>query len=358
MARIVLHRVRLPLLEPFVTAHGTEEHREVVLVESVGDDGTSGWGECSALSQPTYTPEYTDGAWALLRDVVVPGSFAGVTVRIDDAPMAHAAITSSFEDLEARQARRPSPARSHAARHEVSCTAVIGRQGDIDALLAVVATRLDEGYGSIKLKIAPGWDVEPLRAVREAWPGVMLAADANGSYTEADASGVLRSIDALGLVYLEQPLPADDYVGHARLTDVIDTPIALDESIRSAADLDHALSFGLRYVVNLKPSRVGGSGEAQEVMFRAMESSLSMFVGGMLETGVGRAWALGFASWESCDLPTDLGPSSRYFADDITEPIELLPGGRLAIPPGPGIGVMPRPDRLDAVTVDRVELRR
>ena len=378
--RFVLHRVRLPLLEPFAAAHGTELDREVVLVEAVGEDGISGWGECVALSAPTYTNESTSGAWARLRDVMIPSALQRGMIRDDDAPMAAAAFEAAIEDLGLRrehrslgdvlrlrgvdgdrfgvQTRRAVLPGGAMGRHElVTCTAVIGRQRSIDELVARVDARRSEGYTSIKLKIAPGWDLEPLRAVRSRWPELALAADANGSFSEDDGT-TLAAIDELSLQYLEQPLPATAFAALARLAEQIETPIALDESIRGERELDHALGFGASYVVNLKPGRVGGTAEAVGVVLRARQSGLSLFVGGMLETGVGRAYALAFAGMAACDLPTDLGPSDRYFAADLTDPIELVPGGRLRVPDGPGLGVAPHRDRLDAATVERVELSR
>lgn len=376
----VLHRVRLPLREPLVAAHGTEDAREVVLVEAVGEDDFHGWGECVALSAPTYSNESTDGAWVRLRDEMVPTALRRGMIRDDDAPMAACAFQTAVDDVALRRegrslgdvlrlrgedavrlfvqgAMRAGP-RGEIGRHaSVACTAVIGRQPSVDDLLARVAARIEQGYGSVKVKIAPGWDLEPLRAIRARWPDLALAADANGSYPD-DVDPVLEALDDLGLQYLEQPLPADAFVGHARLAGRLRTPIALDESLRGERELDHALAFGERFVVNLKPGRVGGTAEAVGLALRAQRSDLSMFVGGMLETGVGRAYALAFAGMALCDLPTDLGPSSRYFREDLTDPVELLPGGRLAIPDRPGASAAPHRDRLDAATIDRVELSR
>jgi O-succinylbenzoate synthase len=376
--RVVVHRVRLPLREPFVAAHGTERDREVVLVEAVAEDGIHGWGECVALSAPTYSNESTEGAWVRLRDEMVPTALQRGFIRDDDAPMAAAAFEAAIDDVALRRdgrslgdvlrLRGADAVRFHAqvrmagapdglGRHAtVPCTAVIGRQPSIEALLARVDARLAEGYGSIKVKIAPGWDLEPLRAVRTRWPDLALAVDANGSYLEDDAT--LAALDDLQLQYIEQPLAAQAYAAHARLADRLTTPIALDESIRGERELDHALAFGVRYIVNLKPGRVGGTAEAVGIVLRAQQSDLSVFVGGMLETGVGRAYALAFAGMAACDLPTDLGPSTRYFAEDLTDPVELLSGGRVAIPDGPGIGAEPHRSRLEAATVDRVELAR
>jgi len=354
VAGIVLRRVQLPLLQPFVSSHGTEDVRDVVIVEAMGTDGISGWGECVALAKPTYSDEHTAGAWTWLRDTLVPGILAGRDVEVGASPMAWSAAEAALVDLRLRREGTSLASSVGGPRRTVACTAVVGRQGGIDELLQVVSHRLDEGYTSIKLKIGSGWDTEPLAAVRAAWPDLTLSADANGAYLADDP--VLRAIDGIGLVYFEQPLPAGDTRGMARLAARLDTTIALDESIRNERDLASFLSFP--FVLNLKPAPVGDRRAFVSLRLAAEKEGLSMFIGGMLETGIGRSYALAYASRESADLPTDLGPSSRYFADDITEPLELLEGGRLAVPDGPGIGVVPRPDRLDTVTVDSVQFLR
>lgn len=345
--------IRVPLVEPFVAAHGVEHDREVVLVR-VSGAGSSGWGECVALSRPTYTHEYTAGAWVVLRDRLVPAVFAGASVDVATAPMAWTAIESALVDRQLRAKGCSLAAHLGATRDTVACTAVIGMQPDLDALLNVVARRVADGYQLVKLKIEPGRDVEPLRAVRAAWPGLALAADANGSYAgRADDLGALVPLD---LRYVEQPLARDDLAAHAGIRRRWGLRVALDESIGSLADLERAIEVGALDIVNLKPGRVGGIAESARVVATAREAGLGVFVGGMLETGVGRALALAFAALEPCTLPTDLGPSARYFHDDVTAPFELLAGARLAVPNGAGLGVTPRPERLAAVTIDHVTL--
>jgi O-succinylbenzoate synthase len=191
-------------------------------------------------------------------------------------------------------------------RTDVACTAVVGRQASVGELLDRVGLRLAEGYGSVKRKIAPGWDLEPVRAVRERWPDLGIAADANGAYAEQDAApgAVLHELDGLGLAYLEQPLPADDLAALARLTDAVTTPIALDGR-SGASDLDDALRVRGHYVVNCKPASVGRRGAG----IRRARSSEPVGVRRWSGTGRQRACAA-FAAHPACDLPTDLGPSA------------------------------------------------
>jgi O-succinylbenzoate synthase len=366
---ILLHRVHLPLLEPFVTAHGTEVDRQVVLVEAVAADGARGWGECSALRRPTYTSEHTDGAWVCLRDRLGPAVLAGRPAGPGDAPMAWTGLATALTDLRLRRLGRSLATAIGGRRTEVAVTAVVGRRSGVDDLLAVVGARVAEGYRSVKIKIAPGVDVEPLRAVRLGFPAIAVAADANGSYRLDDGGhrAALRRLDGLGLAYVEQPLaaPAAGEAGAdpavddlARLAADWSTPVALDESVGGPDDAARMAATGAPFVLNLKPSRVGGLDRALRCLEVAVDAGWPCFVGGMLETGVGRALALAAASWDACTMPTDLGPSSRYFIEDVTEPIELLPGALLPVPHGPGLGVTPIPARLEAVSVDRAVVRR
>jgi O-succinylbenzoate synthase len=276
--------------------------------------------------------------------------------------MAWTGLATALTDLRLRRLGRPLAAAIGGVRHEVEATAVVGRRRRVEDLLEVVRARVAEGYGSVKLKIAPGDDVEPLTAVRLSFPNLSVAADANGSYQPGNDihRATLRRLDGLGLAYVEQPLPAGEGPGDAALAGLARdwvTPVALDESVGGPADTARLAATGAPFVLNLKPARVGGVDRALRCLAVAAGAGWPVFIGGLLETGVGRALALAAASWEACGLPTDLGPSSRYFAEDVTDPIELLAGGRLAVPQGPGLGVTPRPDRLEKATVDRAVLR-
>jgi O-succinylbenzoate synthase len=243
-------------------------------------------------------------------------------------------------------------------RAAVETGAVVGRAARIDDRLAEVKRRVDAGASLVKLKMLPrAGDVDAVRAVREAWPGLALAVDLNGRAGPGDLD-LLARLDPLDLRYVEQPFPADDLSGSAALASRLAAPMALDESITSAAAAESAIRFGAATVLNVKPARLGGPVAAAQVLRLAADHGVDAFCGGMLETGIGRAAALAVASLPACTLPTDLGPSSAYVVVDLTDPLELDGQGRLAVPAGPGIGRVPDPDRLDAVTVDRLLLAR
>ena len=353
-----LHRIRLPLVRPHRAAHGTEAVREVVLVEAVGADGAVGWGECSALAAPTYTAEHLDGAWLVLRDHLVPAALAGRDHAVVGNPMAVAALDGALADLAlcrgGRSLRDSVAARLGRPRPALARTAVVGL-GAAAEVLDAVAAAVGGGAAAVKLKVTPRPEaLDVVSTVRAEHPDLPLAADANGSLDQRSVS----ILDDLGLLYLEQPAPADDLVASARWAQRCRTPIALDESVGSVGDLEAAAALGAGAILNVKPARLGGIGPAVEVVQRAGDLGLDVFVGGMLESGVGRATALALAASARCTLPTDLGPSAAYTPHDVTSPPIGLDGdGRVVPPTGPGIGVVVDRDRLAEVGVDRLVLR-
>ena len=348
---IELRRVRMDLRHPLVAGHATIATREVVVVRVAAGGGGEGWGECAALERPTYSSETTDGAWLVLRDELAPAVLAGREPAAGEHPMARAALTDARLDAELRTAGRALADELGASRTSVPATRVLGIGDDIDGLLARVAA----APAGVKLKIAPGWDVEPLRAVRAAFPDRWLAADANGGYGAEDLAH-LAALDDLGLGYLEQPLPGIDAA--ARSAARLATPVVLDEPIGDATSVQVAIAAGGLGGVNVKPGKAGGVRAAAAAVERAADAGIDALIGGMLETGVGRAAALAVAALDGCTLPTDLGPSDWYFDTDLTAPILAGPDGALTVPAGPGLGVTPDPARLDAATVDRVVLER
>jgi O-succinylbenzoate synthase len=226
----------------------------------------------------------------------------------------------------------------------------------VGALVGEVHRRVDEGYRRVKLKVMPGWDVEPVAAVRrEFGDELLLQVDANGSSAGEDTSA-LRALDDFGLLLIEQPLTDDDLDGHATLATRLRTPICLDESITSAMVAAHAIDAGACRVVNVKPGRVGGLAEAKRVHDVCVERSADAWVGGMLETGIGRATILALASLPGFTLPGDVSASDRWYERDLTPPFVLDPAdGTIAVPTSP---VDPIPEMLDEVTVSCERLER
>jgi len=353
---VELRRIALPLVAPFRTSFGTQTERDILLLRAVSED-SEGWGECVAMSDPLYSSEYVDAAADVLRRFLVPALPADLSA-VDVAPalarfkghrMAKAALETAVLDAELRAAGRSFARELGAVHDRVPCGVSVGIAASVPALLDEVAGYLDEGYLRIKLKIEPGWDVEPVRAVRERFgDDVLLQVDANTAYTVADARHLAR-LDPFDLLLIEQPLDEEDVLGHAELARHLRTPICLDESIVSAQSAAAAISLGACSIVNVKPGRVGGYLEARRIHDTCRAHGVPVWCGGMLETGLGRAANVALAALPGFTLPGDTSASKRYYREDVTEPF-VLADGHLAVPTGPGLGVEPRAERLAEVT--------
>ena len=204
-----------------------------------------------------------------------------------------------------------------------------------------------KGYKRIKLKIKPGKDVNLAQAVRNRYPDIMLMLDANSAYTLEDADH-LKQLDQFSLLMIEQPLSHDDIYEHGKLAKQISTPICLDESIKTANDLRLALQVGAIGILNLKPARVGGFAEALKIYEICVEHDLPLWIGGMMETGIGRAANVAFASLPGVTLPCDISATDRYFNPDLTEPPFVLnDDSTLTVPDDIGIGIEVERDRIE-----------
>jgi len=362
---VELRLVGIPLVRPFRTSFGVETEKRCILAR-VETDRSYGWAECVAGIDPGFSEEFNDGAWLVLRDFLVPALFAAGDVaaadldaalsRVRGHPMAKATLVNAVLDAELRAESRSLASFLGADKDRVPCGVSVGIAPTTEELLDQVAGYLAEGYRRIKLKIEPGTDVERVAAVREAHPDVLLSVDGNAAYTLGDID-VFRALDEFDLLMVEQPLHHDDLVQHAKLQKLIRSSICLDESIRSAADASAALELGACRIINVKQGRVGGLLEARRVHDVARAQGAPVWCGGMLETGIGRAVNLALAAMPGFTLPGDTSASRRYFEEDLTEPFEMAPDGTMGVPSGPGIGVDPLPERLDACTlrVERIE---
>ena len=363
--RIRLHRIDMPLVRPFRTSFGTQQTRDILLVEAITSEGVSGWGECVAMSWPGYSYEYVDGCVDVLTEHLVPLVLRDGTadpheahrrfVRVQGHPMAKTALETAILDawLRTRNERLVDflgAAYPGQVRDDVDCGVSVGipPSESISELLDEVSGYVDAGYRRIKLKIEPGWDAEPVRAVRETWPDMLLQTDANQAYTRSDGD-LLATMDPFDLLLVEQPLPEDDLLGHAELARAITTPVCLDESITSVAVAETALAVEATSVINIKPGRVGGYLAAVEIHDLCRSRGIPVWCGGMLETGVGRAANVALAALPGFTLPGDTSASNRYYAVDVTAPF-VLDEGRLAVPTAPGIGVDPIPEILSELT--------
>ncbi|RPK44817.1 o-succinylbenzoate synthase [Streptomyces sp. ADI92-24] len=353
---VELRTVAMPLVAPFRTSFGTETVREAVLLRAVTDEA-EGWGECCAGTAPLYSCEYTQGAADALTRYLIP-AVKGVGGAHQVGPAlaafkghrtAKAALEMAVLDAELRAREQPLSQAFGAIRTHVPCGVSVGITDTVPELLDLVAEYLAAGYQRIKLKIEPGWDIEPVAAVRERFGDIPLQVDANAAY-RLDQARHLARLDPFDLTLLEQPLAEDDLLGHAELAKRLTTPICLDESIVDARAAAAAIKLNACGIVNIKPGRVGGYLEAKRIHDVCVANDVPVWCGGMLETGLGRAANVALAALPGFQLPGDTSASDRYYTTDITEPFRLAEG-RLRVPTGPGLGVTPIPELLQAVTV-------
>ncbi|MGW1991845.1 o-succinylbenzoate synthase [Embleya sp. NPDC001921] len=353
---IELRRIAMPLRAPFRTSFGVETARDILLLRVVTPEA-EGWGECVAMSDPLYNSEYVDGAVDVLKRFFIPAlpeRVDALSVKRALKPfkghkMAKAALETGVLDAQLRTAGQSFGSFLGASRDRVPCGVSVGIMDSIPQLLESVGEFVDEGYVRIKLKIEPGWDLAPVRAVRERFgDDLLLQVDANAAYTLADARQ-LAKLDAFDLLLIEQPLADDDLVQHAQLAKQMRTPICLDESIESVEDAAAAITLGSASIINIKPGRVGGYLEAKAIHDLCVAHGVPVWCGGMLETGLGRAANVALAALPGFILPGDTSASRRYYATDITTPFELA-DGHLDVPTGPGVGIDPIVDILDSVT--------
>ena len=324
-----------------------------MLVEVHGG-GEIGWGESVAGWTSGYSYETVGTTLHVLGDFIVPALLGKaidqpqITPQYRGHPFAKSAVDMALADLSARLKGRSLADDGLAGRRaRVEVGVSIGIHPSIDATLAIIEKRLIEGYRRIKLKIKPGWDVELLREVRRQHPSILLMADANSAYT-LDHLATLKKFDEFNLLMLEQPLGYDDIYQHSLLQQHLQTPICLDESIHTIDDARIAIELGACRIINLKVSRVGGYHHALALHRFCYSSGVPLWIGGMLETGIGRAANLIAAGLPGVTLPSDISATNRYYIPDIIDEVFTLnpEDSTIAVPTGPGLGVTVNRERL------------
>ncbi|HWI63400.1 MAG TPA: o-succinylbenzoate synthase [Symbiobacteriaceae bacterium] len=349
IAHAALHVLQMPLKQPFTTSFGTESIRELILVSVTTADGITGWGEVSTMAEPLYNYETTKTAWHILEDFLIPmvlgksfahpDEMAATWEHIRGHYLAKAGLNNAFWDAWAQAQSLPLATALGGTKRQIAVGVSVGIQDSVATTVKTVENYLAQGYQRIKVKIRPGWDEAMLRALRREFGPIPLMADANSAYRLADLP-LFERIDDLGLMMIEQPLAEDDIVDHAQLQARLKTPICLDESILTPEDARKALDLGSCRIINVKIGRIGGHSPMLRLHDLCVKRGVPLWCGGMLESGVGRAHNIALTSLPGYTLPGDTSASDRYYDEDIVDPVAtLLPGGFLAVPDRPGIGV-------------------
>ena len=362
---VELIRVKMPLVRPFRTSFGEQTVRDVLLVNAYTSDGP-GWGECVAQADPFYNEEFIDGAQIVLEKWLIPQVLEQQSVVAEDISellkniKGHRSAKAALEMaiLDAQLCARGHSLSQYlgGVRDMVEVGVSVGITNSIAELVDVVAGYVADGYTRVKLKIEPGWDVEPVRAVRARFGDLRLQVDANTAYRVGDIEH-LKKLDEYGLLLIEQPFEEDDIATHALFAQQISTAVCLDESIVSTRSAEVAIDAGACSIVNIKVGRVGGLLESRKIHDLCVSRGVPVWCGGMLESGVGRAANVALASMSGFTLPGDISASDRYFAQDLTESFELV-GSCLKVPTGAGLGVTVDQELLTSLGAVRTHVSR
>lgn len=356
----------MPLVHFFETSFSRTYSRDIVLIEVI-QDGVSGWGEVTAGENPFYNEEWTNSIWPLLIDYVgprilnfdfeSPNDVYPRTSHIRGHNMTKGGMEAAIWDLQARLKGEPLwQTIGGGARREVACGVSIGIQDSLPQLIEKITTELAAGYQRIKLKIKPGWDVDVLREVRREFPQIKLMADANSAYRLSDADHLQR-LDDFYLMMIEQPLAHDDIIDHASLQAKLNTPICLDECIRSVRHAEQAIELDACRIINIKLGRLGGFSESKKVHDVCERNSIPVWCGGMLESGIGRAHNIALSTLPNFVLPGDVSASKRYWKQDIITPeVEVDQQGLISLRDEAGFGYGLNHSLIDELTVRKESL--
>lgn len=362
--KIELRHVKMELISPFETSMGVELDEEHIIV-AIYSEGIIGWGECVAEETPYYSSETVKTAWHILKDFIIPGLVGKNINSIDEAielgarirghRMAKAGIETALWDVFAKSQNISLSKLLGGTRKIIEVGVSIGIQSKPNILIDKVAEYLAEGYGRIKIKIAPGKDINYIKALRAEYPKIRLQVDANSAYTLNDID-ILSAMDFNNLELIEQPLAYDDIYEHSQLAKKLKTPLCLDESIHSLGDAKAAIELGSCKIINIKPGRVGGFTESKKIHDYCKNNKVPVWHGGMLESGIGRAGNVALASLPNFTLPGDISASKKYYKHDIIEPsFEINKDSTMNVPNRPGIGVEIILNQLEKITVWKEE---
>jgi O-succinylbenzoate synthase len=364
--RVALHRVRVPLREPFRISNGAVAEKESVLVEVETEGGVRGWGEASPMSGSFYSEDTPDSVWRALKETLIPLALGAGEVdvprfyerlrEVPGEPFAKAGLEGALWDAHARRLGAPLCELLGAPSRPVPSGLAVGIYDTVGELIERVERYAAEGYRRVKIKIQPGWDLEPVAALRERFPSLPLMVDANAAYTLDDAE-VFRRLDAYDLMMFEQPLARGAHADSAELQRRVRTPLCADESAESHADVEELIRLDAARIVNIKIQRVGGLSEARLMLGHVRGAGLGCWLGTMPELGVASAQALHFAALEGFNYPTDVEASARWFVDDVVEPqLTIDEVGFIHVPRGAGMGYEVSREKVRRYAVACVEI--
>ena len=362
---VVLYELAMPLKQPFATAHGVYETRRTLLVKLVTGEGLVGYGECEAFAEAWYTEETVETEKAILKQSIIPflksqewtspSQFAEAIGFIKRHHFAKAGVEMALWDIYSQQQNSPIHRLIGGTREKIDVGVVLGLSDDTKHILSQIAYYEQFGYKRFKIKIKPGHDEAVIAAIREHYPQLPLMVDANSAYTLHDIKQ-LKRLDHYQLMMIEQPLGETDFLDHAELQQQLQTPICLDESIHSFEDARLAIALSSCRIINVKLGRVGGLTEALRIHQLCQSQNIPLWVGGMIESGVGRMHHIHLASLAQFTIAGDISASQKYWAQDIINPEVKVQEGQIMVPSQTGLGTEINEEQLEHYTIAKLNL--
>lgn len=360
-----LHRLCVPLKNPFSTHLQTVEKRESIIIEMIDSDGVIGLGECVAFSSPWYTEETVQTCWDTLvnwlipalinQDIQQPSDVVELYSHVKGNRMAKASLDQAMWDLFAKKKGQPLWALLGGVKREIDAGIVL--TGPIDKqMYEAVHSAAKAGYKRVKIKIDEHTDSVRLKQLIASFEQMLFFADANGIFDKLGLNALL-TFDEVGLALIEQPFGEDAWHSHVEATRLMSTPIALDESIRSLRDVRQMAETKAGSIIVLKPGRVGGITETLSIINIAKKHHLQMWIGGMIEFGISKAHNLALASLPQFSLPGDFSASTHFWDEDPAEPGVAIVAGSIKLGNSHGIGVHLNKDTVRKYSVDYCEIK-
>jgi len=342
---VSVFQLKLPLKKPFITGFGRIENKDIIIV-SLKSNGFVGWGEASTLYAPIYNHEDVFTAWHVITDLLIPrilkkdidiNFLEKLFSEIKGHNIAKMGLESAFWDLKSKMNNKPLFKLFGGRKKEIKCGVSIGISKNPAEVLEKIRIAQAKNYHRFKIKIKPGNDKELISLIRKEFGDIPLMCDANSSYSFNNINELIE-LDDYNLMMIEQPLSHDDIINHSFLQKKIKTPICLDESITSLDKCEKAIKLKALKILNIKPGRMGGLNVSKKVHDLCMKKEIPVWMGGMLESGIGKAHLLHFSTLPNFKIVGDIGPQN-YLKEDIIEPkITMSEEGMISLPETPGIG--------------------
>ncbi len=354
------------MITSFTTSFGTITKKPTVLVRAETEDGVVGWGEGAALPFPYYKPETTDISFLVLRQYIAPlvlgkefqdvEGLMKLLVSVKNNNFAKTGLETAVWMIISLMKKKSISQMLGGTQKKIAVGESIGIKKTIEETLEEIDERLHQGFQRMKVKIQPDWDIAVVEAIRAKFGDILLMVDANSSYTLSDLD-TLKKLDNYNLTMIEQPLADDDIIDHSILQKQMNTPICLDESILSAEDARKAIYLGACKIINIKPGRVGGLWESKKIHDYCAAHNVGVWCGGMLESGIGRAFNIAVSSLPNYVYQADMSPVSFFYSDDLVKKSFAVDDkGFVVVPDRPGLGYDLDEEKIKKYTVEKISL--